>query len=39
MFLHSVANQNPKLYFELYEEPDVPEEWERSSVTGGLAED
>jgi hypothetical protein len=28
MFLHSVANQNPKLYFELYEEPEVPEEWE-----------
>lgn len=28
MFLHSVANQNPKLYFELYEDPDVPEEWE-----------
>lgn len=28
MFLHSVATQNPKLYFELYDEPDVPEEWE-----------
>ena len=28
MFLHAVANQNPKLYFELYDEPDVPEEWE-----------
>jgi hypothetical protein len=29
MFLHAVANQNPKLYYGLYEEPDVPEEWER----------
>lgn len=28
VFLHSIANQNPKLYFELYEDPDVPEEWE-----------
>lgn len=28
MFLHSVASQNPKLYFELYDEPDVPEEFE-----------
>jgi hypothetical protein len=29
MFLHAIATQNPKLYFELYEDPDVPEEWER----------
>ena len=28
VFLHAIANQNPKLYFELYEDPDVPEEWE-----------
>lgn len=28
MFLHSIATQNPKLYFELYDEPDAPEEWE-----------
>lgn len=28
MFLHAIANQNPALYRELYEEPDVPEEWE-----------
>lgn len=28
MFLHSVANQNPKLYFELYDDPDEPDEWE-----------
>lgn len=28
VFLHSIANQNPRLYFELYEDPDVPEEWE-----------
>lgn len=27
-FLHAVAAQNARLYFELYEEPDVPEEWE-----------
>jgi hypothetical protein len=27
-FLHSIASQNPKLYQELYAEPDVPEEWE-----------
>lgn len=27
-FLHSIASQNPRLYFELYDEPDVPEEWE-----------
>lgn len=28
MFLHALATQNPKLYYELYDEPDVPEEWE-----------
>jgi hypothetical protein len=27
-FLHSIANQNPRLYHELYDEPDVPEEWD-----------
>lgn len=27
-FLHAVATQNPKLYQELYAEPDVPEDWE-----------
>jgi hypothetical protein len=27
-FLHAVASQNPRLYHELYDEPDVPEEWE-----------
>lgn len=27
-FLHSVASQNPRLYQELYAEPDVPEDWE-----------
>lgn len=27
-FLHAIATQNPRLYQELYDEPDVPEEWE-----------
>jgi hypothetical protein len=28
MFLHAIASQNPELYLELYDDPDVPEEWE-----------
>lgn len=27
-FLHSVAAQNPRLYHELFDDPDIPEEWE-----------
>lgn len=27
-FLHAYAAQNPRLYQELYAEPDAPEDWE-----------
>lgn len=27
-FLHAYATQNPRLYHELYDTPDAPEEWE-----------
>jgi hypothetical protein len=35
-FLHAYATQNPKLYHELFDEPDVPEDWEVPRTTEDL---